>query len=345
MTKTLTSTATVATNQDQQEIADYFRSPRYAFARSTNKSNAHRRYHRPVSRLTWVEPGPSSLIIGVSGLALLTIALAAMASIGSGIAQSVLQGLSGHVSVMLTVQTLFIPPLVGFAFSIVVPMFWYGPIWLRFLMAIASVMPACSLFLMLLQWIEPGAVEEGFGIVFAMVMFTGFVVTAGVAVTVQLWSWWTITHSRIGNDPLPATGIRSIIELTAFAAAGFTVFLSADVSEFVEGMMFFGVVGFLMSLIVIGAMASYFRTGKYFHFASFFVLLFSLGVMAFANVFLAIDEYGEDFWTGHLPSIVISTLYGVGLILLSMWCCLRWLLLTGWWCVNRNHTEQYYLPL
>jgi hypothetical protein len=132
-----------------------------------------------------------------------------------------------------------------------------------------------------------------------------------------------------------------MIELTAIAAVGFSVFVSSEVVvEYIEGVLFFGGMGALMSIAVISASIAYFRppvtTRSRWGLPRVISLIFAFSSACLLNGFIATMEFGWDVLTGEFLMIGLASLYGAAVILLLMWLCLRWLRLCGWSCERRG---------
>jgi hypothetical protein len=167
-------------------------------------------------------------------------------------------------------------------------------------------------------------------------MFTSLLATAAIAVAIQLWSPWTMSHRRVDNRALPRMGTRSMIELTAIAAAGCAVFVTVDVGDYFEGILLFGAIGLISAIAIAAALIVYFRAGSYPR-ATLIIGLTSAFAAAFLlNAFFAAEEYGWDVLTIEILLISGVSLYGAAVNIAVMWLCLRWLRFCGWRCIHRR---------
>ncbi|MCS7466160.1 hypothetical protein NZK35_05660 [Stieleria sp. ICT_E10.1] len=299
----------------------------------------------PESRL-WIEqrtikPGGQSLIAGMVGLAAITFLLGIMFPLEIHLLNKFDIGQPIYIWMMMIVQSMLLPPMVGFSFAATTPMFWYGSIVLRFAMAIAAVLPGCIGFVIALDIVE-GSPPGEFFYSFSLVMFACLMTIAMVALTTQLWSRWTLSHARSDVTALPPTGIRTMIELTGIAAIGCAVLISSGSLEYLTGIYLFGGIGFMAAIAIICTQIAFLREGPrsrtatlpYFGLAAAFAAAFIL------NGFFGVMEYGRDVLTSELFLISAASLYGALVIYGVMWICLSWLRFCGWQCIDRKSTRQ-----
>ena len=159
-----------------------------------------------------IEPEQQSLIAGIAGLAAITLVLGITMPMEIHLLNKFNIGRPTYIWMMMLVQSMLLPPMVGFSFAAVTPMFWYGSIILRFAMATAAVLPGCLGFAFTLVRVENGA-PYGFAHAFSLVMFTCLMTIATVALTTQLWSRWTLSHARSDVTTLPPTGLHHLTAL------------------------------------------------------------------------------------------------------------------------------------
>jgi hypothetical protein len=235
---------------------------------------------------------------------------------------------------------MFFPPMVSFSFAAVAPMFWYGSVILRFVMATAAVVPGCIGFYLALMYVENMRSDHEFWHGFMMVMFTCLMAIATVALTVQMWSRWTLSHARFDDEALPTLGIRSLIELTAIAAIGCAVFVSNDFGDYLEVMLLFAGVGSLAAAAIISTLIAYFRAGDRSRVAALVGFVFAFGAALVMNGFFAVQEYGWDVISAEMILIGFTSIYGAAVTCGVMWLCLRWLRFCGWRCLNRKHEQK-----
>lgn len=283
--------------------------------------------------------GHLSLVAGLAGLGALTLFFGVLFPIEIALLNwyDVVQ--PTYVPMMIMVQSMLFPPVISFSFAAVAAMFWYGGLLLRFAMAIAIVLPGCVGFYATVTYTD-GPQDTEFLQAFSMVMFTCLLSTATVALAAQMWSRWTLTHARKDVSPFPMLGIRSLIELTAIAALGFTAFVSSDSADFVEGILLFGCVSSLMAAATISAMIAYFRAGKNRLVAAIIGFVFAFGAACTMNCFFAVQEFGWSILSGETILIGMTSVYGAAVICGVMWLCLRWLRFWGWRCLNRRQMRN-----
>ena len=284
-----------------------------------------------------------SLIAGISGLGAITLLLGVAVPIEVYLLNEFDVGKPTYIWMMILFQSLLLPPMIGFSFTAVTPMFWYGSITVRFVMATAAVLPACFGFVIALTKIENGT-PSGFVHSFSLVMFTSLMTIATVALTVQLWSRWTLSHTRPDVTALPPTGIGSMIELTGVAAVGCAFFMSNDFFEYLEGMLLFGGISFMAAIAIIITQITFLRDGPRSRNAKICGFLFAFAAAFVLNGFFAVTEYGWNALTGGWNFISAASLYGALLTCGVMWVCLRWLRFCGWQCIDRRNPQRSLQP-
>ena len=189
-------------SEDQLEVREYLASSRYQRAKSTNWQR-----ERMVANMEVGET--KSLFMGIGGLATFVLVFGAAMPLGMELVEVVFTtGQPKYALMMIILQTLLYPPAVCFAFATVTPMFWYGSVFLRFALASFAVLPGCIVFVALIAILEGGA--DDFWLDFFAVMFAYFITASTIALGVQLWSPWTMTHAREGSSFAPPTGTRSM---------------------------------------------------------------------------------------------------------------------------------------
>ncbi|QDV83307.1 hypothetical protein [Stieleria magnilauensis] len=288
-----------------------------------------------------IESDGLSLIAGIVGLSAITFLLGITFPLEIHLLNKFDISKPIYIWMMMIIQSMLLPPVVGFSFAATTPMFWYGSVFLRFAMAIAAVLPGCIGFAIAMVIVEETA-PGGFFHAFSLVMFTCLMAIASVALTTQLWSRWTLSHARSDMTALPPTGIRTMIELTGVAAIGCAVFMSNGSLEYLEGIYLFGGMGFMAAIAIICTQIAFLREGPrsrtatlpYFGLAAAFAAAFIL------NGFFGVVEYGWDVLASELILISAASLYGALVIYGVMWICLSWLRFCGWQCTDRRHMRQ-----
>jgi hypothetical protein len=235
-------------------------------------------------------------------------------------------------------QTLLFPPAISFSFATVTPMFWYGSIVLRFAIAALMVFPGCVAFYLAASWADEFSSHD-FWMGFACVMFAHFLTAGTIALTIQMWSPWALSHARPRGAPLPALGTRAMMELTVIAAVGFAVIVSIDSSKYTDGIIFFAVLGCLSSLAVISALIAFLREGSRNYHSAIISAVLAFGSACLLTGFLAVVEFGWQSLIYEAPFVAAVSLYGAVLICAIMWLCLWWLRSCGWSCINRRESK------
>lgn len=279
-----------------------------------------------------------SLYFGVIGLGVFACILAAILPVGIGLLNNLFNiGRPPFVLMAIISQTLFLPPVIGFSFAAVTPMFWYGPVFFRFIMALVAVLPSCVVFYFLMFLVE-GSPPRDFLIGFCVVMFVSLVGIAAVALTFQLWTRWTLTHRGDENEILPPTGIRSLIELTVIVAIGSAVLSSVDLKDYVQGIVIVAGVAVLVGLAVIITYITFLGDRKNSRIAIAIPALVIFLAAASFNGFMAYTEFGRSASAiaDSLGYVFLVSLYGSILLCVLIWLLLRWIRSCGWRCVARN---------
>lgn len=316
-----------AVNEDQRAVTEYFASSRYQRTKTLGKFP-----ERFVSNVDIEES--HSLIVGICGLAALVLVFGAAMPIGLELLEAFLGvAMSFTVSAMVF-QTLFLPPVVCFAFATVTPMFWCGSVFVRFALASLAVLPGSVACCALISILEPG--DEDFWRIFFVVMFAYFMTTAAISLTVQLWSPWTMTHAREDLASTPATGTRSMLELTAITAIGCAVVASMEFEDVIEGVFFFSAFAVLATIAIISVLISILGAAQLTRKGIAIAVGTSFLASLFVSGFIAVAEYDWYALRDEFLLIGLVSLYGTALICGLMAVCLGWLRRCGWRCIHRH---------
>ncbi|TWU31550.1 hypothetical protein [Novipirellula artificiosorum] len=278
----------------------------------------------------------ASFMLGLVGLAAGLCGVCFVTSIVMKIVEVYFDQQPTFTMISLIYQTIAIPPLMLFAIMVVTPMFWYGSVLVRFGIAVCMILPGSVLFVVLLNLVVDGNIDGDFVEGYSAGLFSQLLGSGFVAVVVQFWTPWTLSHLRESVEPMPPMGIRSIIELTVIAAFSFAVFGAADVPGVMVGILFFGATGTLMSLVCIGVMVATLRHEKTNYRLAFASILPAMIATFVFNGFFAVEMFGWGGLIGYWWLVLPVSLYGSMLIGGTMLLALSWLRGCGWCCVNRK---------
>jgi hypothetical protein len=325
-------------NEDQQAIAEYFASETY----QRSKLQAHdfpSRSGWALERFSLLDRdivSTTSFCWGLLGLVGIVMFFGFAMPLEMELVESIFRtGRPLFAFQAIVFQTLLIPAAVSFSFATVTPMFWYGSIVFRFALAALMVLPGCFAFYLAASW--TGELAGGnFWRGFIAIMFVHFLTAGSVALTIQMWSPWALSHARHRDSPLPTLGTRSMMELTVIAAVGFAVMVSIDIGELMGALLFFAALGFMSSLAVISLLIAFLRQGHQNNQAAVISAAFAFGSAFLLTGFMAVMEFGWDSIHFHFILVSAISVYGAVLICGVMWLCLWWLRSCGWLCVNRR---------
>jgi hypothetical protein len=216
-------------------------------------------------------------------------------------------------------------------------MFWYGSVLVRFGLALILIVPGCLGFLISSVWFYSG---DDFLSIFTTVALAMFVVIGVVAVLVQMWSHWTLSHSRPIDSRIAPARTRFIMELTGVAAIGCAVLVSIDTTELAETLLFFTTLSLCSSVAVLGMLIGFLRPQGRNFFAAAVSALFAFGGSFIYSGMHAFREFGWDQLPGMLPEIVLASSYGTVVLVAAMWLCIAWLRGSGWACLHRREEKR-----
>lgn len=285
----------------------------------------------------------ASLLIALAGLSALLFCLAGLLAIAMFLLNELNVPTSPFVLVLFIIQTLLLPPLSSFSFTVTTGMFWFGGILTRFALVLMAVAPAYAVFCWLLYALDEGP-DSVFGDVF-VVLFACLMGAAAIAVLVQMWTPWSLVHD-IDLDKPPPTGIRALAELTVLVAVGLAVMSVWDLKAYFEGLVLIGGISVLATVATIGAQVGYLGETKWRWLAFALALMGSLGTSLFLNGFAVFEEYGRaagafisfaGIWLG-------LSLYGWLIVLAMTWVQLRWLKFCGWRCLVKRRGAAAAIP-
>ena len=226
-------------------------------------------------------------------------------------------------------QVFLFPMVIGLAFTTVTPLFWHGSVLSRFALAVLVVLPGSIVFVL------------GFGIEgVAESSFAMFLSVAVAAVFVQLWTQWTISHSRPLNAPIAPTGTRSIMELTGIASVCFAILASFDTTDIALTIGLSVAVGSLASAAVIGIVIAFLRPGQRNLLAALIASLFAMTCATVVCGAVAIFGFGLQTMAAHIPEITGVTSLGAVYVFVLLMMGIAWLRACGWVCLNHEQERH-----
>ncbi|MFN3193184.1 MAG: hypothetical protein ACE361_21920 [Aureliella sp.] len=275
-------------------------------------------------------------ILAVFGLALLTF----LAAIGMSLAMEVIDEWNirprPFVRFSFIVQSIFYPPVVCFCFTTTTLLFWYGPITLRFIAACCAVLPAVVGFCAFMDFFDNGPTASLWGDV-CVVMIAMLLSSTMVALMIQLWTRWTLTHSK-SQHFAPPTGIQSIIELTVIGAIASLAFTIVDLGYYWIGIAFFAAFGAGGTIAVLCSQIAYLRHEQNATWPYFIGILPAFACCYGVNSFFAAMEFGGGVATAFTGWYYIGPLAVYGTLVVSALVGLQLYLLRkcGWRCIDRR---------
>lgn len=313
-------------SEDQRAIAAYHASGDYQRARSRRARSITRPRRR---RWPDRELSPStSFAMGLFGLSCLLLFFAIGAAALTDVLHQSLEAADFYLAFAMLELTFVMPAIVVFSFVVVVPMFWYGSVLLRFTLAALCVVPGAMCFAVRIDQEELVAAT------------VSFLIVAALAVLIQMWSHWTLSHSREIDERLAPTGTRSIMELTVVTAFGCFALITLDPGNHVNEVLAAMSIAASIAVAVIAVLIAFLRPGRRNLFAASLVLVFALAGAFVLSGTRAFTAFGWAKLSSTLPLIVVASLYGLFVIAATMWLCVGWLRICGWICLNRDEERQ-----
>ncbi len=279
-----------------------------------------------------------SFVLGLVGLNVILIVFATLAPLIMEMMESFVSRPDGFFAMMAFVQVVMLPPIISFSFATVTPMFWYGSVLLRFMVGMLMVLPGCVIFFLLMHLVDNP--PDDFWFDFGGVMFTQFLVAGTVALLVQMWSPWTLTHARSDQEPLPPLGLLAMMELTGVAAIGCAVFMFEGFGDIIMGILFFAAMGAISSLAVIAILIAFLREQGRNRWSAAIAFLACFAMAWLMCGFFAVMEFSWDSLAPNSLFVSATALIGSTVIAAVMWLCVSWLRFCGWRCVNRGRREE-----
>ncbi|MGI9473100.1 MAG: hypothetical protein ACR2NZ_16280 [Rubripirellula sp.] len=338
----------IAVSDDQRAVDEYLSSKAFSRGKVIRGEQLAGRRAAPIR--DWLIEGlvPTeeelspigSFWFGILGLNAILVAFATLFPVAIHLLETYLDMNETYVFMMLIMQSIAFPALIAFSFSTVTPMFWYGSVLLRFGTGVISVVPGIAAFAVVMILLEEASFDEDFFVGFIFVMIAQFVTAGAVALTVQMWSPWTLSHARSPDTPIPSLGTRSLIELTGIAAFGCAIAVAFDLEEYLIGMLFFAGFGVLSSIGVISVCISFLNRERRSLRGGVVAIACAFATAFLLCGFFATEMFGwESLWFNALLVCGVS-LYGMVVIGAVMALCLVWLRSCGWRCVRRDDERE-----
>lgn len=322
-------------SEDQRAVAEYFASDVY-----THADIRRRRAARGASRDHWPNHSLSpltSLWLGLIGLSAMLLVAATLAPMLAALLRAAVNPEDHFVVFTLLHQTAVLPAMVGFTFVIVATMFWCGSVAAKFPLAFLLAVPGgCAA----LGFATPVKHLGLSGSQLAIITVAIYLLIATVAVVLQMWSRWTLSHSRPVDSLRDPTSTRAIMELTTVAALGCTLLMSMNMSDIVEPLLLFAALAVLLTFAALAMIIAVLRVDRRNLFAASLALLFAFSSSAVYSSAIAFDVFG---WS-KLPRLIVpilgSAAYGTMVICGVFWIAVMWMRGCGWICLSRQDERR-----
>ncbi|TWU46417.1 hypothetical protein Poly59_53590 [Rubripirellula reticaptiva] len=277
-----------------------------------------------------------SVVGGIGSLSLL-LAVAAVLMIGTTkLAEDWLNSLASFTLVMLMIQTIAIPTLAIFSFVTATSFFWFRSVLLRVIVAAVAVSFGFAVFATMFRLIEGASIEEML-LQSGTCLFAQFVATATVALFVQFFTPYTLSHAQpLDSAPIPPTGLRNFFELTVFFAVGFAILVAVGTEDLHAGLVFFGAWGVVSTISIITLMISTMQSGANNRIGWWVAMFFAIGCSALLNGFYAVGLFGWSFQLTNAAIVVAVSIYGALVFAASFAVCIALLQEFQWSVINRN---------
>jgi hypothetical protein len=329
---------TPALSEDKRVISEYFASP--AFQQSKRRRVAGRERQWVLDRFVTLDRDlvpTKSFCWGLFGLNTIFLLLGFAIPLLADALEIYLGRSRGAVQLVAT-ATLVIPLVTGFSIATVTPMFWYGSIPFRAVVAALMVFPGClSLYGSMTLF---NSFRGNAGFQFSVGLLALFLTTAAVALAIQMWSPWTLTHQRPAEAAIPPLGTRSMMELTGIAAIACAGLMFIDTGIVLKELLFFCGVGILSSLTVITFLIAFLRPGHRNYVAAIAALLLSYLTSFVATGFFEANDLGWQIDNYNFALIAQVSVIGVVLGGAVSWTGVWWLRSCGWLCISREEEKQ-----
>ncbi|TWU60007.1 hypothetical protein Poly51_02800 [Rubripirellula tenax] len=308
-------------SDDQIAISQYMSSRSYR--RSLLQSGGRTMYAR------------ESIVGGVLSITMLVVAIGLTVALMIAWTQEWLGSLGTFLPMMMAIQTVLVPPMVAISFAVAMAMFWHRPVMLRVLVAIVMTVPGSATFILVLSAALGEPLNRDFWIPPFACLFAHFLAAGTVAVFVQLFTPWTLSHqSGPRAVSIAPTNLLSLFELTVFFAIGFAVLLAISTEEMILGLAFFAIWGSLSTAAIIYIMTVTLtpetESSDSLRHRRWIAIVFIFLCVVATNVFFAMSMYNWQLSLPNLPRIAASSLYGTALgsgtceIMVSMLRSSRW---------------------
>jgi hypothetical protein len=324
-------------SEDQRVISDYFASPAYRQSKGRRVVRRDRQWvlDRFVTLDRELVP-TKSFCWGLFGLNTIFLLLGFAIPLLADALEIYLDRSRGGVQ-LVVIPTLVIPLVTSFSIATVTPMFWYGSISFRFVAAALMVFPGClSLYGSMTLF---DGIRQNAGFQFSVGLLALFLTTAAVALAIQMWSPWTLSHERQFDAAIPPLGTASMMELTGVAAIGCAALMFIESGIVLKELLFFCGVGILSSLTVIAFLIAFLRQGHRNYVAAVIALPLSYLTSFVATGFFEANDLGWQIDNYNFALITQVSVMGVVLAGAVMWTAVWWLRSCGWLCISREEEK------
>ncbi|MGB7348056.1 MAG: hypothetical protein WBD20_27775 [Pirellulaceae bacterium] len=228
-------------------------------------------------------------------------------------------------------QLVYTPIAMASATVLVVTMFWYPSVILRFVVAILILIPGTEAYFAT-HYLASGhrLMKYYFGVDAMLMSF--FVGAAVVGLTAQMMTRWELTHLQYGQRSRRVIGIPMLMELTGVAALAYALFRVLEGGQMSLQNGQFLLLGFLCSLPVLSGCFLILRPGcdKSIALVAF---LCTASLASYVCVALrVVPEFGAKVLRNEFGSILVVSAIGTSIILLTTSASLIWLRFCGWNC-------------
>ncbi|QDT11093.1 hypothetical protein [Planctomycetes bacterium K23_9] len=289
----------------------------------------------------WLEPIETDLIpvwsvvSGLMGIGVALFFLGGLAGAGKYWLDEQIRAMPLPMNLQIVyLQTIYLPIAAISAVALVVIMFWFPSIILRFVTALFILAPGTTAFFWVYEVIQGDAISSFFYGVPALLM-SFFVGSATIGLAMQMMTPWELTHCQWQTRKRRLTGITSLMELTVVVALAYALFKRLEGGEIsVQNAQLLSL-GFLFSLPTLVACILFLRleqsSRSRIQLALAFVALAWAGSFAFV-CFEVIPYFGTSILPQKFSWLATLSLLGTLLTVLTTAISMAWLRFCGWSC-------------